>query len=374
MFDIALFIFLLLSPIILLPAIGNLTALQFYQYGTITSSPMLQLQFFQFGIVGLFIVSLFQKRVREYKDFWLSLFLVTCLVSIFLHPISVKMSVNIFLGFILYKLVVEHTRNIKLVLIPIAIVGVLNSIFAVLQYFDINLIYNDMDRTYGLMKIENHLGIYQALSIPILYTFSPVLAIIPLIGLVLSKTMTALVGVFACGVYLFRKKIFDNMNCLFTMFFVSISALFGLFIFRNRVEFLGNFFTRVWIWKETIKDLTFTGIGFQRFEKVYELPKAFFAAVYPNETFNSVYSIYLYIIISVGIFSIPIFIWLYSQFSQRRCQGRIAKGLFASCLILLIIGLGQTFMEVPRLVGTIIVIFGLLKITQGGENGCSVKV
>ncbi|KKL79005.1 hypothetical protein LCGC14_2019210, partial [marine sediment metagenome] len=67
MFDIALFIFLLLSPIILLPAIGNVTALQFYQFGMIDSTNlMLQLQFFQFGIVSLFIISLFQKRAREY--------------------------------------------------------------------------------------------------------------------------------------------------------------------------------------------------------------------------------------------------------------------------------------------------------------------
>ena len=381
MFDIALFIFLLLSPIILLPAIGNISALGFYQFGVISSSnAMLQLQFFQFGVIGLFIVSLFQKKIREYKDFWLSLFLVACLVSVFLHPISIKISVNIFLGFLLYKLVIEYTKNIKLVLIPIVIVCILNTIFAVMQSFGIHLIYNDTGRIDGLMKISSHLGAYQALSIPILCIFNPILAIIPLIGLVLSKTFTAIVGVFIGMIYLLRKKIkepvwliFLGLGSMWTMLCMSLSALVGLFIFKNWLAISRELLTRVWIWKETIMNLSFTGVGFREFVKVYDLPQRFFTSVYIGEVFNSVYSTYLYIILSLGILSIPIFIWLYEQFKFKN-QDRLSRCLFASSITLLIIGLGQSFMEFPRLAGTAIVIFGLLKIKQGGENGCPVKV
>ncbi len=369
MFDIALFIFLLVSPIILLPQIGNIAALQFYQFGVITSTnSMLQLQFFQFGIVSLFIVSLFQKRVREYKDLWLSLFLIACLVSIFLHPIAIKMSVNIFLGFILYKLVIEYTRNIKLVLIPIVVVCVLNSTFAVLQHYGIHLIYNDSGRVDSLMKISSHLGTYQALSIPILFIFNPILSIIPLIGLALSRTSTAVVGVIVGVGFLFKKKILDNLNILFIMFFISLSALF---IIKNRVEIIGQLFTRIWVWKETIKDLAFTGVGFQRFEKIHESSVIFFNAVHFNETFNSVYSMYLYVIFSLGILSIPIFIWIFKQLKLRN-QDRVSRCLFASSITLLVIGLGQTFLEFPRLAGTAIVIFALLKIKQGGDYAVKV--
>ncbi|KKN09683.1 hypothetical protein LCGC14_1044140 [marine sediment metagenome] len=376
MFDIALFIFLLLSPIILLPAIGNISALQFYQFGKIDSmNSMLQLQFFQFGTIGLFIVSLFQKRIREYKDFWLSLFLAACLVSIFLHPISVTMSINIFLGFFLYKLVVEYTKNIKLVLIAIAIVSAFNFIFAVLQSFDIRLIYSDTGRIDGLMKMSSHLGTYQAMSVPILYMFNPILAVIPLIGLVLTKTTTAIVGVFVGGMYLLQKKVGDpiwlillSLGSMWKMFFMSLSALLVVFIVRNRTEILMDFATRIWIWKDTIFNLDFLGVGFQKFIKpVHGLSsnETFFNAVHPSEIFNSTYNIYLYVVYSLGILSIPIFIWVYRQFRFKN-QDKVARCLFASCLILLIIGLGQSFMEFPRLAGTAIVIFGLLKIKQGG--------
>ena len=69
---------------------------------------------------------------------------------------------------------------------------------------DIALIYNGIDRTYGLMKLESHLGTYQALSIPILYMFNPILAIIPLIGLLLSKTSTAIIGA-VIGIILLKR-------------------------------------------------------------------------------------------------------------------------------------------------------------------------
>ena len=143
MFDFVLAIFLLLSPIILLPSIGNITALQFYQFGIIDSSnSYLQLQFFQFGIIALFIVSLFQKKVRELNDKWLVIFIASCLISCLIHPISIKVFSNIFLGFLLYKLTYEYTQRIRLLLFTIVIVSMLNFIFQMLQSFGINFIYS----------------------------------------------------------------------------------------------------------------------------------------------------------------------------------------------------------------------------------------
>ena len=369
MFDLALMVFLLISPILLLPSIGNLTALQYYQYGVIDSTnSMLQLQFFQFGVIGLFIMSLFQRKVREYKDFWLSMFLAVCLINIFINPISITMTVNIFLGFMLYKLVIEYTKNVKLVLIPIVVIATVNTIFSVLQVFNIHLIYNETNSVHGLMKISSHLGAYQALSVPILAMFNPMLAIIPLIGLVLSKTSTALIGAFVGGCYLLKHRI-KNIGSLWVMLFMSLSALF---IVVHRIEIFRELCTRIWIWKDTVTRLSFLGVGFCQFERVFDLPGNFFMAVYKGEVYYSTYSTYLYIIYSLGILAVPIFIWVYNQLKLRN-QDRVARCLFASSVILLTIGLGQSFMEFPRIAGTAIVIFGLLKIKQGGLNG-SVKV
>jgi len=338
MFDLALVIFLFLSPIILLPVIGNITALQFYQSGVIDSTnSMLQLQFFQFGIIVLYIVSLFQKKIRVLQDKWLFFFLIGCLVSVFLHPISVKVIHNIFLGFLLYKLVFEYSRNIKLILLPIVIVSVLNFIFQSLQFFNINFIYSYA----GLMKNPSHLGTYQALAIPICYMFNPWLAIIPIMGLLLTKTWTAIFAVILVICLKFRKQII-GLGSMWIMFFMSCIVLFVSIFYKLMFYDLRP---RLWVWFETLKSLTLAGHGFS-FSKNLE-------HIFGH--FDNPYNQYLGILFSVGIFSIPIFIWLYNSMKNRGL-------VFPSCLILAIIALGQSFMDFPRLSGTVIVLFGLLNI------------
>src|SRR3990167_3001902 len=363
MFDIGLSIFLFLSPIILLPAIGNIAALQFYQFGIISNNnAFLQLQFFQFGIVGLFILSFFQKRIRELNDSWMGLFMAGCLVSVFLHPKSVSVITNIFLGFLLYKLTFEYVKNVKLVLFPICVVSILNFIFEVLQLFGVYLVYNPTDRIDGLMAFSSHLGAYQAMVIPILYLFNPLLAIVPIIGFILAKSTHVYISVFLCGGYLIIKKI-KNLGSVWLMFCMS---LITLFIIKGGKRLLSEFFVRIWIQKETIKDLTYFGKGLGNFKKVCELPVNvnFHNAVYPNETFENPLSIYLGVIYALGILSIPVFIWIYGNIEQykRVKKDNILKALFLSSMILIMIGFGQSCMDFPRLAGTIIIIFGLLKI------------
>lgn len=338
MFDLSLAIFLLLSPIIFLPAIGNITALQFYQFGVIDSSnSFLQLQFYQFGIITLFIVSLFQKKIRELNDKWLGIFLGCCLINVLLHPISVKVFSSVFLGFLLYKLVYEYAKHIRLLLFSIAMVSIINFIFQVLQLFGVNLIYSYA----GLMKNPSHLGAYQALAAPICFYFNPYLAIIPIIGLLLTKTWTAIFAVVITISYVFRKKITEKLDMILVMLFMSI-AIFLITIFHKAI--LYDLSPRLWIWKETLKSLTITGHGFN-FKMYCE----------PLGEFNNPYNVYFGILYSLGIFSIPLFIWLYKIL-------KIRNKLFPSCIILTIIALGQSFMDFPRLAGTVIVLFSLLKI------------
>ena len=355
MFDIALAVFLLLSPIILLPQIGNITALQFYQFGLIDSTnSMLQLQFFQFGVIALFIVSLFQKKIRELNDKWLGLFLVGCFISVFLHPKSIGVVLNVFLGFVLYKLVFEYAKRIRLILFPIVIVSILNLIFEILQLFGIQFIYHSQSIV-GLMKSQSHLGTYQALAIPICYYFNPYLVIIPIIGLLLTKTWTAVFAVILVICLKFRKKLI-SLGTMWQMFFISCMALFIWVLYKTKIidAILYDLYPRLWIWLETLKSLTFTGKGFGNF-KIYRsiVDKYLSTGQYDNPC-----SVYLEIIYILGVLSIPLFIWLHKTL-------KIRNKLFPSCLILVIIALGQSFMDFPRLAGTAIVLFALLNIKGG---------
>jgi len=343
MFDIILTIFLLLSPIIILPAIGDITALQFYQFGVIDSTNFnLQLQFFQLGVIVLFIISMFKKKARELEDKWLALFLFVSLVSVILHPKSVLVFGNIFLGFLLYKLTFEHARHIRLLLFAVVIVSIFNFIAQMSQLLGVRFIYQYA----GLMKNPSHLGTYYALSIPIFYIFSPVLTIIPIVGLLLTKTWTAVFSVVFTIGYVFRKKIIDRLDIVLIMLLMSILAIFIILFYR---PMLRDLYPRLLIWKETLKSLTFLGHGFGDFNmsKPGQFDKA-----------TNTYNVYLGLLYSLGIFSIPIFIWLHRIL-------KIRNKLFPSILILVIIGSGQSIMDFPRLAGTAIVLFSLLKLKGG---------
>ena len=349
--------FLLLSPIFILPTIGNITALKFYQFGVIDSSnSFLQLQFYQFGAVVLFLVSMFCKKKREFNDKWLSLFMLGCLVSVFLHPITIKVFANIFLGFLLYKVVYEYADNIKVILFPILIVSILNFIFSVMQSLGFYYIYHapagQSASIYGLMASPTHLGIYQALAIPVSFIYSPYLIVIPVVSLFLAHSHTAFLGVWVAVIYLARKKII-YLGSLWSMFIMSMTALI---VVLNYHKIMGELSARIWIWEETIKHLTFFGSGK-------------FSFTSPMGTFDNPYNIYLEVLYKMGIFSIPLFIWIYRTikgYVDFKNKDVFIKILFTSCLMLLAMGLRSSFMDFPRLAGTTIVLFALLNTKPKG--------
>lgn len=360
MFDIALAVFLFLSPIILSPQIGNITALQFYQFGVIDSSnSFLQLQFFQFGAIILFIISLFCKKEREFQDKWLVLFLIGCLISVFLHPISVKVFPNIFLGFLLYKIVFEYAKNIKIILSPIIITSLLNCLFIAFQFVHFFPIYNNVPNICGLLKNSTHSGIYEALSFPIIYLFNPVLSIFPILGVLIINSQTAELGLIAGFMYLLRRKI-KEMGSAWMMFTVSLIAILTVI---NKEWLINEFAARVWIWKYAIKNLTLFGHGLGNF-KVFHTSLSFTFGQYDNP-----YNIYLGIIYAIGILSIPLFIWIYEtikNYVNFKSKDLFIIMLFTSCLMLLVMGLRSSFMDFPRLAGTAIILFSLLNVKLKG--------
>ena len=357
MFDIALGIFLFLSPIFFLPKpIGNVNALQFYQFGVLGNSGYnyLQLLFFGAGIITLLIIALLTaKPQREFEDKWaVALFGLFCL-SVYFHPIGIKSFGNILLGFLLYYLVIVYTKNYKTLFKFIFSVALLNTIFAILQFFNINLIYSESG-VKGLMCISNQLGFYQALSVPICYTLSPYLVIVPLVGLLLSKSILGFLAMLVGMIYLLYPKIKKIRVSL--IYIQVLFSVFLLFILKYHNILIQKIQIRGFVWWETLKlslDKYFVGYGFNKF-----------SVLHGRQVYENPYNIYLQVFYILGIAGVICL----AMFLKDKFIYKIDRTIFASCLTLLVIGLGFCFMDFPRLAGTAIVSFGLLTLANDTEH------
>ena len=355
-----------LSPILTIAPLHNARlngffgALQWYQFKTLSvESGIIQLQFFEYWIILLFIISLAQKPVRSLQDKNLAWLLGLCALSISLHPKTIVMFVPIFLGFLLYYLVVNYTKNIKKLLYVIIAISFLNTIFAVLQFFHIDLIYKTFNRIDGLMCISSHLGAYQAIALPICYIVNPFLSIIPLIGLLLSKSYTPLLAGIIGMVYLFfpnRKKILINLA---PIGWIASFGIISVFILKNYQSILYKLGLRLELWFGVLKDILkhpFIGSGFDAFSKVTSMGQ-----------WKVVFNEYLGVALNLGLIGL----FFFGKFLHEKFKGTavgIERGLKASCLISAIICLGQSSLHFPRLAGTIIVLFALWAIVNKQEN------
>lgn len=352
-FDLILSIFLFLSPIIFMPLNGYSTRFQWYQFGYYSGSiNLLQLQFFQYGIVLLFLAALFCKPKREFKDKYLGILFGLCILGVFLHPKTIQNFHNIFLGFLLYYLVVVYTKNVKAVLRVIVAVALLNTVFSLMQFFGIYFPYHPKKEIIGLMSYKSQLGIYQALALPICYVINPFLSIIPLIGLSLSKSVTAIIPAIIGMVYLLRKKLVKIASYPFWMVvFISIGLLCVKSFYKLSLRFD--------VWIETLKMIIakpLRGYGLGNFNYIDS----------KKLLFTDPYSMYLQITHALGILGlIALGIFIVSKFMKYKNNSLIAQGLFVSCLILTLSGFGYSFLDYPRLAGTTIVLFGLLTVTKG---------
>lgn len=354
MFDLVLSIFLLLSPIIFMPLNGYSARFQWYQFGYYTGNVnLLQLQFFQYGTVLLFLTALFCKPAREFKDKYLGLLFGFCILGVFLHPKTIQNFHNILLGFLLYYLVVVYTKNIKTVLKVVVVAALLNTIFAIFQFFNVFLIYHPRySEIFGLMNYKSQLGIYQGLALPICYALNPYLSIIPLIGLLLSKSVTAIIPAIIGMIYLLiKRKKFPKASL--PIWIASLTCLGILFI--KSFHLLSKRFD---VWGATLKmivDKPVKGYGLGVFNYIKN-----------KLQYTDPYSVYFEVACGLGILGlVALIFFIGSKFKGFNNDTLIGQGLFASCLVLVLSGLGYSFMDYPRLAGTTIVLFGLLTVVKG---------
>ena len=365
MFDIALGVFLFLSPIFVL--LGNnarlngiFGALQFHQFKSISlESSIIQLQFFEYAIAGLFIVALANNQRRNFKDLNFSLLFGACALSVIFHPKTLSSFPVIFLGFLLYYLVVKYANRVKRLFYVIAIVSILNTVFAFLQFFN-----NPISRIDGLMGLSSHLGTYQALAFPVCYSIHPLLSIIPLIGVFLSGSATSLIALSIGVIYMFyhkKEKIFINLAPM------GLTAILGIaivLISRNYAQVFSKFLLRLELWGEVLKQILrhpFIGYGLNSFPSLSH--QIFSRLGYCEWIYNE----YLNVAFCLGVFAlIPVYGFLKDKFNNVGLG--INRYIAASCLIASIICIAQPSLNFARLAGTIIPLFAFLEILKRKEN------
>ena len=149
MFNIALKIFLFLSPIVFIPLWFPATAtLQFYQFGSFGNNiGISQNQFFCYAVIILFLISFFCEPQRKFKDVIFGALFLVSILSFYFHPSTIKSFLFVFLGFILYHLISVYTKmeNFKSVFMVVFFVSLLNLVFSIFQSFGINFIYSNGD-------------------------------------------------------------------------------------------------------------------------------------------------------------------------------------------------------------------------------------
>lgn len=358
MFDLTLKIFLFLSPIaFLILSIPSIATLQYYQFGFFSNSiEVTQVQIFCYFSIFLLLASFVSTQQRKIKDKYATLIFFIFVVNVYLHPKTIKIFPYILFGFIIYYLVSIYAsqRILKNVFKIIAFVSLLNTIFAMLQFFNIHLIYNYKGEIIGLMNYKTQLGIYQALAMPICYVLNPYLIIIPAIGLLLSKSVTSIFAALIGMAFLLNKKRVYIHN---PSIWLCIFTVVGLLIYKNFHKIM----IRVPAWGEAIKEginKFFVGNGIGSFHLVTDLNDKY------KISFTDPYSIYFQMFHALGVFGLlATLLFVFNMFKDVP-RGVLNDGLIASCLIIAVSGIGYSFMDYPRLAGTAIVLLGLLNVVK----------
>ncbi len=359
-FDIVLGILLVLTPIVFVPwniprLNGWVASYQYYQFNmlNIMDIPSIQLLFFELAVVILLVVATLSNQHRGFKDKPISLLFILVLLNLMLHPIGIKVFPFVLLGFLLYYLIVCYIKDVRTIAYPMLIVSALNTVFAVMQALGIYLVYNTI-RCDGAMFISNHMALYQAISIPMVYMLSPWLVLIPIIGLLLSSSIVPLVASLIGMMFLLRR------NNLLSIPMLGIYGGLGLYLIYLYKGLIYKLSIRSQVWLQSI-DFSFFGHKLGSFS----------SAIPTIGNSTTTYSIYLTIYYYLGIVGIITLSYFFIDRIIRYRKSKVSKPfecLFASVVILALCGLSQSFLDFPRLAFTsIVMLAGLSAFLMKGE-------
>jgi len=368
LFNLALKAFLFLSPIFF-----------FRMYQLSLARGM----FFLFGSFALFGISLLNEPKRKLSNAWLALILLAGLLRVFVGNTFTNASaewfnfwlssagfIYLFAGILLFHTVYCHAENIKQYLTPILAVCILNLVLVIAQLTGHDFMWTNAPSFCGFMSISSQLGQYSALSVPLAFSISPYLAVIPLVTLFLSKSVSAILAVFIGAGFWIWKKVYTWKEA-----WIKIGTL--LIILLALVGFNHKYITQKWqcrpvMWEKTTRAILqrpYLGHGYRSFTEVVVQPgaKSSLGAVEFSRCHNDPLHTAQELGVPIVLFIAGFLISLGKKFKAAK-KDALTYLLAASVLIALVNCCGQTLIRYAEISGTFIVLLALLSIKLEGQN------
>jgi hypothetical protein len=234
--------------------------------------------------------------------------------------------------------VVTYSRNFNIAY-PILAINVLNQALCVIQKFGWHFIWNLNGQCFGLMGTKTYLGVFSAISVPIIYGLNPYLALIPLTTLLYSNSWGSMMGLAIVMVMYFRKR----------MVLTSVISLGIIYIIFN-VIIKYKILVRIESIRYTIKEIIkhpLVGWGFDNSLKMNMIPVKNEGMVYRNfDMLNITRDLGL-------LFSTMLVIALWHVLKGKKDFNWYAL------IVLLCCSCFQTSMYFPRIAGTGILLLAL---------------
>ncbi len=327
--------------------------------------------FFLFGSFALFGISLFKEPQRRLTNGWLALVMLWGLLRVFFGEfddlggewfnfwLSAGGFIYILAGVLLYKTVYCYAENIKQYFKPILAVCILNLILVLAQLTGHDFMWTNAPSVSGFASISSQLGQYSALSLPLVYLIHPLLSIIPLITLILSKSVSAILATFV-GIGLFC--VLRGYRRTIILGLVAIAILLGILNF--------GYISTKWkcrpiMWEKTaraILEKPYLGHGYQSFNETVvqgrslSLGGAEFSRAH-NDPLHTSQELGL----PMMVFIVGFLISLAKKFKTAN-KDILLYLLATSVVIVLVNSCGQTLIRYPEIAGTFIVVLALLAV------------
>ena len=328
--------------------------------------------FFVLGTFVLLAVSLSLEPRRRLSNIWVSAFLLLALVNIFfkgnLGPVNQEWFnfwfscagfIYVLTGVLLFKTVYCYADNIKQYFYPIVSVCIVNLLLVTAQLSGMDFMWTHAPSASGFMESQSQLGQYSALSLPVLFYINPLLALIPLFTLFISKSISAILAgsiglIILCIGYKVRK--------------IIIAGLIAVLIFIGYINFgyiQAKFACRPVMWQKTLKvamQKPYLGHGYNSFnDKVLkvgskcDIGKIEYSRAH-NDLIHTAQELGFPILIVLGIF----FMKLFKKFIAIKNKDRLLICIASSVLIALINGCGQTLIRYSSVASIFIILLALL--------------
>lgn len=323
-----------------------------------------------FFVIATFVllgVSILSEQQRKLKSWHIGAFLLLALVRVFFDGIPSQEWYNfwfscagfiyVFCGVLLFYLVYCYAGEVKQFITPIIIVALINFVLVSFQLFDIDLIWARSYAITGIMDTQSQLGQYSAMALPLMF-IHPILTIIPLFTLFVSKSVSPIISCYL-GLY-FLAYSFKKWKLIFCL------TVLGAFLVIACSSYIENKFTcsRPAIWVKTVQEIAkkpFLGHGYRTFdEKVLETNNKLIGSNELRRAHND----YLHTAQELGIPIIFVFfLFVIRQFKKLRIDMDKTTYLLAASVIIALINMsGQTMARYASVMGTFIVLFALLSI------------